>query len=81
MIDPHEFAQGQLELTAEFGKFVFEHPEVDDHLPDGAVCFQIEGEANSIGTARHSPSVASTTKVSPSCVCASKASPRRKARD
>ena len=46
MIDPHEFAQRQLELTAEFGKFVFEHPKVDDRLPDGAyVYFQIDGEA------------------------------------
>ena len=46
MIDVHEFAQRQLELTAEFGKFVFEHPEVDDRVPDGAyVYFEIEGEA------------------------------------
>lgn len=45
MIDAHEFAQRQLELTSEFGKFVFEHPEVDDRLPDGAcVYFEIEGE-------------------------------------
>lgn len=45
MIDVHEFAQRQLELTAEFGKFVFEHPEVDDRLPDGAyVYFEIGGE-------------------------------------
>lgn len=45
MIDAHEFAQKQLELTAEFGKFVFEHPEVDDQLPLGAcVYFEVEGE-------------------------------------
>ena len=45
MIDPHEFAQRQLELTAEFGKFVFDHPEIDERLPDGAyVYFEIEGE-------------------------------------
>lgn len=45
MIDPHEFAMKQFELTAEFGKYVFAHPEVDDILPDGAyVYFQIEGE-------------------------------------
>ncbi len=45
MIDLHEFAQKQLELTAEFGKFVFEHPEIDDQIPDGAcVYFEIEGE-------------------------------------
>ena len=46
MIDPHESAQRQLELTAEFGKFVFDHPEIDERLPDGAyVYFEIEGEA------------------------------------
>ena len=47
MIDAYEFAQKQLELTAEFGKFVFEHPEVDDQLPDGGcVYFEIEGEGD-----------------------------------
>jgi hypothetical protein len=45
MIDPHEFAQKQLELTAEFGKYVFDHPEVDERLPDGAyVYFEVAGE-------------------------------------
>jgi hypothetical protein len=45
MIDAYEFAQKQLELTAEFGKFVFEHPEMDDQIPNGAcVYFEIEGE-------------------------------------
>jgi Family of unknown function (DUF5647) len=45
MIDPHQFAQKQLELTAEFGKYVFAHPEADDLLPEGAfVYFEIEGE-------------------------------------
>jgi len=45
MIDPHEFARKQLELTAEFGKFVFDHPEVDESLPDGAfIYFEIAGE-------------------------------------
>ncbi len=45
MIDPCEFAQKQFELTAEFGKFVFEHPEVDERIPDGAyVYFEIAGE-------------------------------------
>jgi hypothetical protein len=45
MIDAREFAQKQFELAAEFGTFVFEHPEVDERLPDGAfVYFQIEGE-------------------------------------
>ncbi len=46
MIEVHDFPQRQLELTAEFGKFVFEHPEIDERLPDGAdVYFEIEGEA------------------------------------
>ena len=46
MIDAHEFAQKQLELTAEFGKFVFEHPEVDEQLPAGVcVYFEVAGEA------------------------------------
>ncbi len=45
MIDRHAFADKQLELTAEFGKFIFDHPEVDDQLPDGAyIYFQIDGE-------------------------------------
>ena len=46
MIDPHEFAQRQIELAGEFGKFVFDHPEVDERLPDGAfVYFEVAGEA------------------------------------
>ncbi len=45
MIDLHDFAQKQLELTAEFGKYVFDHPEVDEQLPDGAyVYFEVAGE-------------------------------------
>ena len=45
MIDPHVFSQKQFELTAELGKYVFEHPEADAQLPDGAfVYFQIDGE-------------------------------------
>jgi len=45
MIDPREFAQRQFELTAEFGKFVFDNPEVDERLADGAfVYFEIVGE-------------------------------------
>ena len=47
MIDPHDFSRKQLELTAEFGKFVIEHPEVDERLPEGAcVFFEIDGEAD-----------------------------------
>jgi hypothetical protein len=45
MIDPHEFSQKQFELTAEFGKYLFEHPELDQQLPNGAfVYFEIDGE-------------------------------------
>ena len=45
MIDLHDFAQRQLELTAEFGKYVFDHPEIDEQLPDGAyVYFEVAGE-------------------------------------
>ena len=46
MIDAHDFAQKQLELTAEFGKYLFDHPEVDERLAEGAyVYFEIAGEA------------------------------------
>ncbi len=45
MIDPHDFSQKQLELTAEFGKYLFDHPEIDERLPDGAyVYFEVAGE-------------------------------------
>ncbi len=45
MIDPRDFARTQLELAGEFGKFVFDHPELDERLPDGAyVYFEIDGE-------------------------------------
>jgi hypothetical protein len=45
MMTPDEFTNRQFELNAEFGKFVFDHPEVDDLLPNGAhVFFEVEGE-------------------------------------
>jgi hypothetical protein len=45
MIDPHEFAQKQLELTAEFGKYVMDHPDVDDVLPqESHIYFEVAGE-------------------------------------
>jgi hypothetical protein len=45
MIDPHVFAQKQLELTAEFGKYVMDHPEVDDVLPpESHLYFEVAGE-------------------------------------
>ena len=45
MIDPDDFAQRQMELTAEFAKYVMEHPDVDESLPsDSYVYFEVEGE-------------------------------------
>jgi len=45
MIDVHDFAKKQLELTVEFGKYVFDNPEADEQLPDGAyVYFELAGE-------------------------------------
>lgn len=45
MIDSREFAEKQFELAAEFGKFVFDHPEIDERLPEGAfIYFEIAGE-------------------------------------
>jgi hypothetical protein len=45
MIDAAQFADKQLELAAEFGKFVFDHPEMDDLLRGAPVVyFQIDGE-------------------------------------
>jgi hypothetical protein len=45
MIDAQHFERRQFELTAEFGKYIFDHPEVDEQLPDGAyVYFQVAGE-------------------------------------
>jgi hypothetical protein len=40
MIDLHDFAMKQLELTAEFGKYVFDHPEVDGQLSDAPMSTQ-----------------------------------------
>lgn len=46
MMTAHDFEQKQFELTAEFGKYVFAHPEVDQLLPPSAhVFFQIEDDA------------------------------------
>jgi hypothetical protein len=45
MIDPHDFARRQMELTAEFAKYLLDHPEIDDQLPEDAyICFQVDGE-------------------------------------
>lgn len=45
MIDPEDFARRQLELNTEFAKYVVEHPEMDETLPeDSYVYFEVEGE-------------------------------------
>jgi hypothetical protein len=45
MIDPDDFARRQMELASEFAKYVMEHPEVDETLPeDSFVYFEVEGE-------------------------------------
>ncbi len=45
MIDADRFAQKQLELTGEFGKYVIDHPEVDDVLPpESYIYFEVAGE-------------------------------------
>ena len=68
MIDPHEFAKKQLELTAEFGKYVFDHPEVDEQLPDGAyVYFEVAGEPEFNEYSR-SPADANVTERHTSCL-------------
>jgi len=46
VIDPDDFARRQMELAAEFAKFIMEHPEIDESLPeDSYVYFEIEGES------------------------------------
>ena len=45
MIDPEAFAQRQMELTAEFARYVLENPDVDEALPeDSYIYFEIDGE-------------------------------------
>ena len=52
VIDAEVFAQKQLELTGEFGKYVIDHPEVDDLLPpESYIYFQIDGDEDLIATA------------------------------
>ena len=34
MVDPSEFAQKQSELATEFAKYILEHPDVDEILPE-----------------------------------------------
>ena len=45
MMDPEVFAHRQMELTTEFAKYLVDHPEVDETLPeDSYVYFEIEDE-------------------------------------
>jgi hypothetical protein len=45
MIEPEQFAQRQMELAAEFAKYLLENPAVDDALPEDAyIYFQVDGE-------------------------------------
>ena len=45
MIDPETFARRQMELAAEFAKFVLDHPDIDSSLPEDAyIYFQVHGE-------------------------------------
>lgn len=45
MIHPHDFARRQMELAAEFAKFIVDDPEVDEQLPEDAyIYFQVDGE-------------------------------------
>ena len=46
MVDPAAFAQRQMELSTEFAKYLIEHPEVDESLPDDSyIYFQIDSDA------------------------------------
>ncbi len=46
MIDPEEFAELQMELTAEFARYVLDHPGVDDTLPEDAyIFFEVHGQS------------------------------------
>jgi len=45
MIDPENFAQRQMELTAEFARYVLDHPDVDNSLPEDAyIYFEVDGQ-------------------------------------
>jgi hypothetical protein len=43
MIDPHDFAQKQMELTTEFAKFVVDYPEVRVECRDELRLIKFEG--------------------------------------
>ncbi len=45
MINPHDFAKKQMELTVEFAQYVVDHPEVDDILPPSSfIYFEVTGQ-------------------------------------
>ena len=45
MIDPEDFARRQMELAAEFSKYLLEHPGIDQTLPeDSYIYFEVDGE-------------------------------------
>lgn len=47
MLNLHDFARRQSELASEFAKYVLDHPDVDDSLPeDSYIYFQITGETD-----------------------------------
>jgi len=54
MIDPQSFADRQMELTAEFARYVLRHPEVDAQLPEDAyLYFEVDGEGEFNEYSRH----------------------------
>ena len=45
MIDSHDFARRQTELTTEFARYVVDHPEADALLPPQSyIYFEVAGE-------------------------------------
>lgn len=45
MISAYDFAETQKELTTEFARYVVEHPEVDETLPERSyIYFEVAGE-------------------------------------
>ncbi len=45
MIDPDTFARRQSELHAEFARYVLDHPEIDEQLPEDAhIYFEVAGD-------------------------------------
>ncbi|MBW3541611.1 MAG: hypothetical protein KY476_15185 [Planctomycetes bacterium] len=81
MIHPHDFARRQMELTAEFARYVVDHPEVDDRLPEQSyIYFEIAGEAEFNRTAANWPSGNCARKGCRLFACGSRAWRRRRAR-